>query len=100
MNEYDYSGFDQSPRRKLRTRIATLVAILAIGGGALTWSQFANARDSAPKPCASSSHRERKAGDARNGRYDVFTGREEGHTERREGLRQLDREERFASIAG
>lgn len=46
MNEqYDYNHHDE-PKRAARSRTATLVAVLAIGAGALAWGQFANARDS------------------------------------------------------
>jgi serine protease Do len=50
MNDYDYLDYEYPPRkRKWRAGAAALVAALAIGGGVLTWSQFANAKDSAPK---------------------------------------------------
>jgi serine protease Do len=50
MNNYDYFDYEQPRKRKWRAGVAAFAVAFAIGGGVLTWSQFANAKDSAPKP--------------------------------------------------
>lgn len=49
MNDYDYLDYEYPRKKKWQRGVAALVAALAIGGGALAWSQLAHAKDSAPK---------------------------------------------------
>jgi serine protease Do len=49
MNDYDYFDHAKPRKRNWRASVAAATAALVLGGGVLTWSQFANATGSAPK---------------------------------------------------